>query len=159
MKIGELSKQTGVPTPLLRYYEKRGLLVPGRSENGFRCYDRSSVGRVLTIRRLLDAGLTTLEIAVLLPYLGTGSEPNTPMTPAVRQLLHNELRRLDGQIAFLGRARAALGRRLGLTAVSLQHREHTPMVDARTGAAGVPTPARTAVASVTRRSALARAAD
>ncbi len=38
MKIGELSRRTGVPTRMLRYYEEQGLLRPERADNGYRSY-------------------------------------------------------------------------------------------------------------------------
>ncbi|MCX5095152.1 MerR family DNA-binding transcriptional regulator [Streptomyces sp. NBC_00365] len=34
MRIGELSRRTGVPTRILRYYEEQGLLGPERAPNG-----------------------------------------------------------------------------------------------------------------------------
>ena len=42
MKIGELSRRTGVPPRMLRYYEQQGLLRPARGQNGYRCYAPSS---------------------------------------------------------------------------------------------------------------------
>ncbi|GGY88437.1 hypothetical protein GCM10010300_35660 [Streptomyces olivaceoviridis] len=69
MRIGELSRRTGVPTRLLRYYEEQHLLHPERTGNGYRSYPESAVARVGQIRGLLDSGLTTGMIRVILPYL------------------------------------------------------------------------------------------
>jgi hypothetical protein len=58
MRIGELSRRTGVPTRMLRYYEEQDLLHPERAANGYRRYSAAAVHRVQQIRGLLDAGLT-----------------------------------------------------------------------------------------------------
>ncbi|MBO3682341.1 MerR family DNA-binding transcriptional regulator [Streptomyces sp. NEAU-YJ-81] len=51
MRIGEAAQRTGTTARLLRYYEQQGLIVPGRSENGYREYDENALGRILQIRR------------------------------------------------------------------------------------------------------------
>jgi hypothetical protein len=38
MRIGELSRRTGVPTRMLRYYEEQDLLRPEQAANNYRCY-------------------------------------------------------------------------------------------------------------------------
>ncbi|MGX1372208.1 DNA-binding transcriptional MerR regulator [Streptomyces canus] len=43
MRIGELSRRTGVPTRLLRYYEEQDLLHPARDDNGYRSFDEAAV--------------------------------------------------------------------------------------------------------------------
>ncbi|NKY58663.1 MerR family transcriptional regulator [Nocardia flavorosea] len=58
MRIGELSRRTGVSRRSLRYYEQNGLLRSGRSANGWREYDESCIGRVRKIADLLRRGLT-----------------------------------------------------------------------------------------------------
>jgi DNA-binding transcriptional MerR regulator len=63
MRIGELSRRTGVPARLLRYYEEQDLLYPERDSNEYRCYGAADVYRVEQIRGLLDSGLTTEIIA------------------------------------------------------------------------------------------------
>ena len=69
MRIGELSRQTGVPVRLLRYYEDQGLLRPDRSANGYRAYEPADVQRVTQIRGLIDAGVPTAIIRDILPCL------------------------------------------------------------------------------------------
>jgi DNA-binding transcriptional MerR regulator len=62
MRIGELSRQTGVSIRLLRYYEQQGLLAPVRRPSGYRVYREEDVERVRRIRLLLAAGLPTKRI-------------------------------------------------------------------------------------------------
>ncbi|MNR68005.1 HTH-type transcriptional regulator HmrR [compost metagenome] len=49
MKIGELSRLTGVSIRSLRHYEKRGLISPLRLPNGYREYSPLTVQTVETI--------------------------------------------------------------------------------------------------------------
>jgi hypothetical protein len=48
-----------VPTRLLRYYEKQGLLHASRDGNVYRVYGEPAFKRVLMIRELLESGFTT----------------------------------------------------------------------------------------------------
>jgi len=63
MRIGELSRLTGVSVRSLRYYEQQGLIAPYRTENGYREYNPMSVEQVETIKFYLGLGLSTEEIA------------------------------------------------------------------------------------------------
>jgi DNA-binding transcriptional MerR regulator len=67
MRIGELSRRTGVSVRLLRYYEEQGLLMPSRRPSGYREYGSGDAERVRRIRVLLAAGLSTAKIAYALP--------------------------------------------------------------------------------------------
>jgi DNA-binding transcriptional MerR regulator len=43
MRIGELSRRTGVNAHQLRYYESQGLLEPARGANGYREYEEGAL--------------------------------------------------------------------------------------------------------------------
>lgn len=111
MKIGELSRRTGVPTRMLRYYEEQNLLHPARGENGYREYGDAAVQCVQQIRGLLDSGLTTEIIRAILPFLsGPGEIHLHPecLTPETAALLRDEIDRIQSRIDCLGRNRDAL---------------------------------------------------
>lgn len=57
MKIGELSKITGISEYALRFYERKGLIRVGRDAAGHRNYDESDVEWVRFIQRLKDTGM------------------------------------------------------------------------------------------------------
>jgi len=59
MRIGELSKPTGVPSRMLRYDEEQGSITPRRLDNGYREYDDYLIDRVGTITGLIDVGIPT----------------------------------------------------------------------------------------------------
>jgi DNA-binding transcriptional MerR regulator len=66
VRIGELSKRTGVSPELLRAWERRyGLLRPARSDSGLRLYSSADVERVKTMQRYLADGLAAAEAARL----------------------------------------------------------------------------------------------
>jgi DNA-binding transcriptional MerR regulator len=111
MRIGELSRRTGVPHRLLRYYEEHGLLAPERDRNGYRAYAASDIHRVQQIRGLLDSGLTTEIIRRILPFLdepGTIHLPAACVTADTVELLEREADRLQQRIDCLTRNRDAI---------------------------------------------------
>ncbi|WP_328659226.1 MerR family transcriptional regulator [Nocardia salmonicida] len=107
MRIGELSTRTGVNTHQLRYYEAQGLMSAHRSPNGYREYDETAPLRVQQIRHLLGAGLSSEDIAYLLPC-AEGETPTLPACPDLLSAMRTRLHRLDDQINRLTRSREAL---------------------------------------------------
>jgi DNA-binding transcriptional MerR regulator len=67
MRIGELSRMTGVSTRSLRYYEEQGLLVGERLPNGYRDYTPDAVDTVAFIQDLFSAGLPSDVVRDVLP--------------------------------------------------------------------------------------------
>ena len=66
LRIGELSRRTGVHADTLRAWERRyGLLSPARSDGGFRLYSGEDEERVRAMRALIDSGLSAAEAARL----------------------------------------------------------------------------------------------
>ena len=111
MRIGELSRRTGVPTRMLRYYEEQDLLHPERAANGYRRYSVAAVYRVQQIRGLLDSGLTTEIIRKILPFLDKPDQIHLHpecLTPEVAGLLRREAERIQQRIDCLTRNRDAI---------------------------------------------------
>jgi len=67
MRIGELSKATGVSSRALRYYEQQGLLSSERRPNGYREYAPESIKVVAFIQDLFHAGLSSDVVREILP--------------------------------------------------------------------------------------------
>ncbi|MCC3329999.1 MerR family transcriptional regulator [Nocardia abscessus] len=107
MRIGELGRRTGVNAHQLRYYEAQGLLQADRGANGYREYDEGAVLRVQQIRHLLGAGLSSEDIAYLLPC-AVGEAPELLGCPELLAAMRSRLRRLDEQMDRLARSRDAL---------------------------------------------------
>ncbi|MFE6714699.1 MerR family transcriptional regulator [Streptomyces sp. NPDC057695] len=107
MRIGELSRRTGVHAHQLRYYEAQGLLEAGRGANGYREYDEGAVLRVRQIRHLLAAGLSSEDIAYLLPC-AVGEAPELVGCPELLAAMRSRLGRIEDRMEQLARSRDAL---------------------------------------------------
>ncbi len=65
--IGQLSRQTGVKVPTIRYYEETGLLPkPGRTVGNQRRYDGAGLERLSFIRHARDLGFSIDAISGLI---------------------------------------------------------------------------------------------
>ncbi|MDT8911970.1 MerR family transcriptional regulator [Amycolatopsis sp. PS_44_ISF1] len=119
MRIGELSRRTGVSARSLRYYEAQGLLASSRSETGQRHYSDAGVERVALIRRLFDAGLSSRVIASVLPCVDTPGDVD--VVESAFETMVRERDRIDADIAHLVETRDALD---GLIRANGRHQAH-----------------------------------
>jgi MerR family transcriptional regulator, light-induced transcriptional regulator len=79
LRIGEVSRRTGVAVPTLRAWERRyGVLHPERTDGGHRLYSERDVARVTAMRGLLDEGWQTAAAA---REVLRAPAPVTPLTP------------------------------------------------------------------------------
>jgi DNA-binding transcriptional MerR regulator len=101
VRIGTLSRRTGVNERLLRYYEEQDLLQPTRLPSGYREYTESDVDTVRHIRTLLAAGLPTAVIAQVLPCIRADGERLVPTCPDLIGHLHKERARIAESITQL----------------------------------------------------------
>jgi DNA-binding transcriptional MerR regulator len=61
--IGEVARLSGVPETTLRYWDKKGVLLPSRRDGKRRYYTARDIERAKKIKNLTESGLT-LEGAV-----------------------------------------------------------------------------------------------
>ncbi|HEX2578015.1 MAG TPA: MerR family transcriptional regulator [Aquihabitans sp.] len=74
LTIGRLADAAGVNVETVRYYERRGLLVPPpRTASGYRQYGDADLWRLAFIRRAKALGFTLAEISSLLETDATGA--------------------------------------------------------------------------------------
>jgi DNA-binding transcriptional MerR regulator len=67
MRIGEVSKQSGVKVGTIRFYERRKLLKsPPRTSSGYRSYVPQDVQVVKGIKQLQELGFTLREVKELI---------------------------------------------------------------------------------------------
>lgn len=109
MRIGELSRLTGVSVRALRYYEDEGLIRPARSSNGYRDFCDGAVEVIQQIRGLIGSGLPTRIIRDILPYLDGPADllPQVPCTYMLDQVAEQR-EQLDRRITCLTRNRDAI---------------------------------------------------
>ncbi|MFD9498491.1 MerR family transcriptional regulator [Streptomyces sp. NPDC060035] len=78
MRIGELSRRSGVSVPTIKYYVREGLLPPGRLTSPNQAsYDDGHERRLRLIRALLDVG--GLPLSAIADVLGAVDDPAQPV--------------------------------------------------------------------------------
>ncbi|MCU5783599.1 MerR family transcriptional regulator [Alcanivorax balearicus MACL04] len=107
MKIGELSKRTGVSVRMLRYYEAEGLLKPRRTASGYRDYDAAEKRTVERIKLLGSGGMTLATIREFLPCV-RGEGPVFEPCDELRTVLHEQIRLADQKAEKLAQSRRIL---------------------------------------------------
>jgi len=70
--IGELAVLTGLTRRALRIYEEAGLLVPQRSDNGYRCYTEQHLKDTRVIHDMRQAGIPLVMIGQLITIKHSG---------------------------------------------------------------------------------------
>lgn len=86
LRIGELSRRTGVNADTLRAWERRyGLLSPERTDGGFRLYSTEDEGRVRAMRALIARGVAASE-AARLARSGAAEAGQAPKPEAIASL-------------------------------------------------------------------------
>jgi DNA-binding transcriptional MerR regulator len=109
MKIGELSRITGVSIRSLRHYEKQGLITPLRQSNGYREFTLLAIETVETIKLYLNLGLTTEQIAGFLTCVLQNQEA---FCAQVMPVYRRKLAEIDKQIVELNQIKANLTDRM-----------------------------------------------
>jgi DNA-binding transcriptional MerR regulator len=109
LKIGELSKLTGVSIRSLRYYEEQGILRPMRLSNGYREYHDFAVEQVNTIKFYLNLGLSIEQISGFLHCVLKNKEA---FCNEVLPIYEQKLKELDDQIQLLTMIRSNLIERI-----------------------------------------------
>lgn len=94
LKIGQLSRQTGVAAGALRYYEERGLLQSQRGANRYRYYPPSAVHQVQFIKKAQALGFSLEDISEILHLHQQGDRP----CGRVQDLLQTKITQLNAQI-------------------------------------------------------------
>ena len=103
--IGELAKGVGVPTSTVRYYERRGLLMPGdRSGSNYRLYGQDALERLQFMRAAQAAGFTLTDISLLLKF----REGDTPPSEQVQAVISDRLVKVAEQLKQLRHAQRVL---------------------------------------------------
>jgi len=101
LRIGELSRRSGVSPELLRAWERRyGLLEPTRSAGGLRLYSAADLDRVRAMQQHLAEGLAAAEAAALAAAAEPRADQAVAFSPAAAR------RDLDVSLSAFDEARA-----------------------------------------------------
>lgn len=105
LKIGEVSKRSGVGIEALRFYEKGGLLDrPSRTMSGYRVYGEDVLERIEFIKRAQALGFSLDEIRQIVDDARRGQSP----CDEVREILSRRMEELDERLRELHRYRKDL---------------------------------------------------
>ena len=108
MKIGELSRRTGLPVITLRYYENEGLIESHRTQSQYRVFSEEMVQRVRQIKRFRALNLTIQEMKHLLEW---GLQPRERCLETCH-LIESHLRQVSERKQILTELEAELQRLL-----------------------------------------------
>ena len=104
MKIGEVSKELGIPSATLRYYEQIGLLENVKKEHGIREYDDEDIERLKFIICMKKAGFKLDAIVQFLNLENDkklGEEKRLEMLLNQKDVLLQELKDKEETLKFL----------------------------------------------------------
>lgn len=109
LKIGEVSRLSGIGIEALRFYEKSGLLDrPGRTYGGYRLYNESVIERLAFIKQAQLLGFTLDEIRQLILHKRAGENPCQEVREVVRHRLAELNERIEQMIRYRDELSAAL---------------------------------------------------
>ena len=109
MKISEAADAIGAPARMLRYYEQQGLIDAARSANGYRDYSDEQIEHARHVRALVEAGLSTRMIKIVLDIETPEPERYSAMGGrAAAEELARELRVVENRIVCLEKSRDAV---------------------------------------------------
>jgi DNA-binding transcriptional MerR regulator len=98
LTVGQMSKQLGINSQTLYFYERIGLIpAPQRTEAGYRLFNEKDIERLRFITRTKKLGLTLEEIKELLIL----QEDNNLSCQEVYQKLLKKVQQIDEQIEQL----------------------------------------------------------
>ncbi|MGI9107791.1 MAG: MerR family DNA-binding protein [Pyrinomonadaceae bacterium] len=109
LKIGEVSKQSGIGIEALRFYEKSGLLdTPSRTCSGYRMYDVQVLERLAFIKRAQVLGFSLDEIKRIISDARAGQSPCDEVREIVRYRLEELEERMREMRLYRNELRSTL---------------------------------------------------
>ncbi|GAC1310027.1 MAG: heavy metal-responsive transcriptional regulator [Vulcanimicrobiaceae bacterium] len=115
MRIGELAARAGVTQKAVRYYERCGLLNPGRTASGYRDFDERELLVVRAIRQSQSLGLHAKDLRDVVDHVARGTAPCTTVRALIVEQRAEvgrkieELRAFDAMLAALERTQSSSG--------------------------------------------------
>ena len=109
LKIGEVSKRSGVGIEALRFYEKSGLLDrPERTYSGYRMYPEEVLERIAFIKQAQTLGFTLDEIKSLITLKKKGESPCLEVRDIIRRRLDEMNEKISLLVKYRDEVTAAL---------------------------------------------------
>lgn len=117
LTVSEVAERSGFAPSALRFYERKGLIHPTRTEGNQRRYDRAVLRRLAFIAAARHVGLTLDEIRDALALL---PDERTPTKADWTRISRRWRSRLNAEITALEKLRDGLDGCIGCGCLSLQ---------------------------------------
>lgn len=105
MKIGDVARQSGLPSKTIRYYEEIGLIRPAiRQDNGYRDYDDRAIRMLHFVKRARGLGFSVADCRNLLSLY----QDRDRASADVKALARHRVEDIDRKVAELQDMRQAL---------------------------------------------------
>ena len=117
LSVGEVAARSGLPVSTLHFYERKGLIAPGRDGANYRVYPREVLRRVAVIKVAQRAGVPLAEIADAMATLPKGRAPDTTDWETLSEMWHD---RLSARIAALTTLRDKMAACIGCGCLSVK---------------------------------------
>jgi DNA-binding transcriptional MerR regulator len=109
MFVNEMAQSAQVPTHVVRYYTRIGLLKPKyRAENGYKVFTEPDVKRLKFIRKAKALGFTLSEIEKILNEASQGKTPCPLVRTTLEQRIKENSRKLEELMALQQQMEKAL---------------------------------------------------
>jgi DNA-binding transcriptional MerR regulator len=131
VKIGQVSRETGLSIDTIRFYEKQGLSKrPSRTEGGFRVFGPEEIQGLKFVRKAQELGFSLEQIRELLIL----KADHVPACSHVRDMLEQKLVGVEQKIHELRSLKHSLNNALhqckrGLKNVSRGHKDRCPVLE------------------------------
>ena len=104
MNISAAARHTGLPAKTIRYYEEIGLVIPERSDNGYRNYDSLQIHRLAFLQRARSLGFSISECRLLLSLYDDKQRASSD----VKEIAEEKIAEIDRKVAELSSMRDTL---------------------------------------------------
>ncbi|WP_068108370.1 Cu(I)-responsive transcriptional regulator [Tropicimonas marinistellae] len=94
MNIGDVARRSGLPAKTIRYYEDIGLVMPLRSENGYRSFRDSDLHKLAFLGRARSLGFSIDDCRNLLELY----EDSSRASADVKKIANEHLLQIDAKI-------------------------------------------------------------
>lgn len=89
MNIGEAAKRSGLPAKTIRYYEDISLVIPLRTDNGYRAYTQTEIHKLAFVARARRLGFTIEECRDLLSLYEDKGRASADVKAIAERHLHD----------------------------------------------------------------------
>ena len=109
LTVGELAVQSNIPTHVVRYYARIGLIQPARQqENGYRLFTSQEIARLSFIRMAKHLGFSLNEIKQIMGHADRGESPCEDVRKIIQHRIQENRAKIEQMMKLQTRMEQAL---------------------------------------------------